>query len=96
MILGGCTNQLKEKCLGITGFKEDKLPLTYLGVPITESKLSKMECRTLLDKITSKIKTWPSRHLSYGGRTRLINTVLLGSLITGLPFSYYHRRQLSK
>ncbi|KAJ8420145.1 hypothetical protein Cgig2_024524 [Carnegiea gigantea] len=78
MVLIGCTNQLREKCLGITKFKEDKLPLTYLEVPITASKLSKMECRALLDKITSKIKTWSSRHLSLTGRTRLINSVFFG------------------
>jgi len=32
VILGGCSEQLKTQCLEITGFKEGKLPLEYLGV----------------------------------------------------------------
>ncbi|KAJ8429064.1 hypothetical protein Cgig2_031355 [Carnegiea gigantea] len=67
---------LRERCLQITRFKEEKLPLTYLGVPITASKLIKLEYRTLIEKISAKIKAWSSRHLSYAGKTRLINSVL--------------------
>ena len=37
-----------------------------------------MECRILVEKITTKITTWASRHLSYAGRLVLVNSVLLG------------------
>ena len=60
-------NCAKEKpdCLALTGFTEGQLPFTYLGMPITASKLSKVECKTLVDKITVTITTWASRHISY-------------------------------
>ncbi|KAJ8419433.1 hypothetical protein Cgig2_000165 [Carnegiea gigantea] len=41
-------------------------------------KLSKFECRTLVEKITGKIKQWSTRNLSFAGRAQLINTVIFG------------------
>ena len=35
-----------------------------------------MECKTLVEKISAKITTWSSRHISYAGRVVLINTIL--------------------
>ena len=62
----------------LTGFIEGKRPFTYLGLPITASKLSKVECKTLVEKITTRITTWASRHISYAGRPVLVNSVLFG------------------
>ena len=64
--------------MALIGFTEGKLPFTYLGLPITASKLSKVECMTLVEKITTKITTWASRHISYAGRLVLVNSVLFG------------------
>ena len=64
--------------MALTGFTEGNLPFSYLGLPITASKLSKVECRTLVEKITARIKTWASRHISYAGRLVLVNSVLFG------------------
>jgi len=49
-------------------------------MPITSSKLSKIECRLLTEKITAKVLTWSSRHISYVGRVVLVSTVLFGLL----------------
>jgi len=64
--------------LDITRFIEGKLPFRYVGMPITANRLTKGECRLLVEKITAKILVWSSRHLSYVGRLVLINTVLFG------------------
>lgn len=60
-----------------TGFKEGKLPFTYLGVPITPKKIGRTEGRALIEKMVARVRQWSSRNLSYAGRTVLINSVLV-------------------
>lgn len=38
-----------------TKFTEGSLALRYPGIPIAASRLSKMECRSLVEKITARI-----------------------------------------
>jgi len=52
--------------------------MRYLGVPITASRLSKMECQILADKIIGKIRQWSTRNISFVGRAQLINSVVFG------------------
>jgi len=56
LVYGGCNSHLQRQCLELTGYREGCLPMRYLGVPITASKLSKLECHTLVEKITRKMK----------------------------------------
>jgi len=78
LVCGGCDPLLQKKCLDITGYQEGALPMRYLGVPITGSKLSKMECRSLVEKIMGKIKLWFTRNLSFAGRAQLLSPVIFG------------------
>ncbi|KAJ8419934.1 hypothetical protein Cgig2_011573 [Carnegiea gigantea] len=55
IVFGGNCTQLQQDCLEITGFSEGHIPFRYLGMPITASKLSKLECRTLVEQISGKI-----------------------------------------
>ncbi|KAJ8425250.1 hypothetical protein Cgig2_015857 [Carnegiea gigantea] len=67
-----CIYQIKDKndqwVEGIIGFTEGQLPLRYLRMPIISSRLSKLECRTLVEKISGMITTWSSGHISYAGK----------------------------
>ena len=78
MVFGGASLQLQQQCRGIVGLKESSFPLKYLGVPIVSSRLTKVECTELVDKMTARIHTWATRNISYAGRLVLINTVLFG------------------
>ena len=69
---------LQNKCFSISGFQEGTLPFTRLGVPITASRLTKIECPGLVDKMAAQIQEWSSRNISYPGRVKLINTVIFG------------------
>jgi len=60
------------------GLKESSSPLKYLEVPIVSSRLTKIDCNELVEKITARIHTWSTRNISYAGRLALINTVLFG------------------
>ena len=78
MVVGGCNAQLQQQCLHLTGFTEASFPLKYLGVPITASRLTKVECQNLIEKILTKVRLWSTRHISFAGRATLINSIIFG------------------
>ncbi|KAJ8427996.1 hypothetical protein Cgig2_028006 [Carnegiea gigantea] len=69
---------LPAQCLQLIGFSEANFPLEYLGVSITASKLTKVECQSLVEKILSRVHIWNTRHFSFAGRAKLINSVIFG------------------
>ena len=75
IVIRGSKPQREKGIIHATGFSEGSLPLRYLGIPIIASRLSKMECRRMVDKITTRIKTWVTRNLSYAGGSALIQSV---------------------
>ena len=60
------------------GFKIGELPIKYLGMPLSASKLTKSDCQILIEKIIAKIQSWARKRLSYAGRVQLLNSVLIG------------------
>jgi len=50
--------------------------MKYLGVPLISSRLKAVYCKGLMDRITSEVRHWTCRTLSYAGRVQLINSVL--------------------
>jgi len=54
--------------------------MRYLGVPITASKLSKLECRGLVEKIIGKIRLWATKNISFAGRAQLLNSMVFGMI----------------
>ena len=76
VIFGGCGTDLQTGCLQINQFQEGSFMLRYLGVPITTSKLSKNECRALVEKIIAKVQLWSSRSFSFAGKAQLLNSVV--------------------
>jgi len=64
------------KILQLTGFAKGTLPMKYLAVPWSPRKWSAADCHGLVEKISKRINYWTIRHLSYAGRTQLINSVL--------------------
>lgn len=66
-------NQIQQ----VSGFTIGSLPFRYLGVPISTTKLKSRDCEILLEKMTARIKSWSTRHLSFAARCQLINSVLM-------------------
>jgi len=62
--------------LNTFGFTEGKFIVKYSGVPLITSKLSISDCKPLVDSITSRIKSWIAKFLSFAGRLQLIQAVL--------------------
>ena len=77
IFLSGALNAEREQIICILGFIEGELPMKYLGVPLLSSRLKVVYCKGLVDRITSKVRHWTCRTLSYAGWVQLINSVLL-------------------
>jgi len=77
-VFEGCTPTLQKQRLDVTSFQEGSLPMRYLGVPITASRLSKLECRALVEKIMGKIRLCATKGISFVGKAQLLSLVVFG------------------
>ncbi|GKC42591.1 RNA-directed DNA polymerase, eukaryota, reverse transcriptase zinc-binding domain protein [Tanacetum coccineum] len=76
-IIFGCLNdEEQQEILEIMPFKVEKLPIRYLGVSLTSRKIKNKECKSLIDKVESKVQNWKNKSLSYAGRLMLVASVL--------------------
>lgn len=65
---------VKAIVLDVLGFKEGTLLVRHLGVPLLSStELKYSDCKALIDRITSRAKSWTNKYLSHAGRIQLIN-----------------------
>jgi hypothetical protein len=55
--------------------------VTYLGIPLSASKLSKAALIPLLDRASNKLPTWKGRLMHQSGRLALIKSMLSAILI---------------
>ncbi|VFQ61936.1 unnamed protein product [Cuscuta campestris] len=76
--VGGVSDTILESILHKTNMSLGSFPFRYLGAPISDSRISEKECDKLVEKMSLKITSWATKHLSYAGRTKLINSVLYG------------------
>ncbi|XP_059310959.1 uncharacterized protein LOC132062399 [Lycium ferocissimum] len=73
---GGLKPDIQQNILEALEFTRDELPFRYLGIPLSSKRLSIMQCKRLIDKILTRIKSWTTRFLSYAERLLLVKTVL--------------------
>jgi len=57
-------------------FEASPLPMRYLRTRITPSRLSKLECRSLVEKIVGKVRLWSTRSISFARQAQLINSLI--------------------
>ncbi|CAN1159944.1 LINE-1 retrotransposable element ORF2 protein [Linum perenne] len=80
LYMAGVSRTIAGQIVAVAEFREGQLPMKYLGIPISAGKLSKADCRGLVDKITGRIKDWKAKFLNYAGRLELIRSVIHGIL----------------
>ncbi|KAB1215997.1 hypothetical protein CJ030_MR4G024550 [Morella rubra] len=61
----------------LLGYQHGSLPTKYLGVPLISTRLKKGDCQTLVERITTIIRSWTNNFLSYACRFQLIKSVLV-------------------
>lgn len=72
---GGVIDSTKKDILNLTSYIEGNLPFRYLGVPLTNKKMSIMHYMSLVDKIVGRITHWNAKLLSYARWVQLIKSV---------------------
>ncbi|KAK4384657.1 hypothetical protein Sango_3039200 [Sesamum angolense] len=74
-ILSRAVQQERQQILDTVGFQEGSLPVKYLGIPLTSSRLTISDCRPLIDKVDTRLAGWQHQNLSYAGRLQLIKSM---------------------
>ncbi|KAL0290462.1 UNVERIFIED_CONTAM: hypothetical protein Sradi_7049400 [Sesamum radiatum] len=70
------TERDRQNILNLVGFQEGNLPIKYLGVPLTASRLTVADCRPILEKVSARLAGWAHLNLSLAGRAQLLKSVL--------------------
>ncbi|XP_060182960.1 uncharacterized protein LOC132612903 [Lycium barbarum] len=73
---GGVQPQEQNHTLNLLGYEVGELAFKYLGDLLSTKKLTVLQCKPLVNKITARITTWMAKCLSYAGRLQLIKTML--------------------
>ncbi|GKD09416.1 RNA-directed DNA polymerase, eukaryota, reverse transcriptase zinc-binding domain protein, partial [Tanacetum coccineum] len=76
IIFGSMDEEEKQRILSSVPFKLEKLPVKYLGMPLTSKRLGVKNCQVLIYKIKDRVFNWKNKCLSYAGRLQLIASVL--------------------
>lgn len=63
----GLTPMESQRIADAFNCKLGVFPMKYLGLPISDKRLSKLELSESADKIDNRLQTWKYGHLSSGG-----------------------------
>ncbi|KAL9671434.1 hypothetical protein QQ045_009002 [Rhodiola kirilowii] len=73
---GGCGDTERSSFARAVGFQQGRLSFIYLGVPLDGTNIKWIAYNPIIEKMTSKIKSWAAKCLSYAGRLVLVKHVL--------------------
>ena len=75
--LTGVNDNFRIQAAGTLDFTFESLPVKYLGMPLTSKRYTVADYEYLVDKMTSRIRCWIAKNLSYTARLQLVNSVLM-------------------
>lgn len=76
VIVLGVEEMEAQRVADLFNCKRGALPITYLGLPISEGRLTAKDLEIPVTKIEKRLATWKCGFLSYGGKSILINSCL--------------------
>lgn len=80
VVVYGPSEEEQQRVADMLGCQLGTLPMKYLGLPISDTKLVKADLHGVVEKQGKRLGTWKTPQLSMGGRLILIN-----SSLTSLP-----------
>ncbi|KAI6679866.1 hypothetical protein NL676_033747 [Syzygium grande] len=72
----GIPDDLQQELLDLSDLKVGDLPLKISAVPLVLGELSVVDCKPLLDKLSSKFNAWTASKLFHVARLQLITTII--------------------
>jgi hypothetical protein len=72
----GEAKHYEQEYTSLFGCSLDSYPFRYLGIPMHHRKLCNADWSIIEERFKHKLSTWKAKHLSYGGRLVLLNSVL--------------------
>jgi hypothetical protein len=80
----GVDSRLLEAGASFLSCRADVVPFKFLGIPVGANPRRRDTWNPVVEALTKRLNSWNSRHLSFGGRITLINSVL-----SSLPLYYF-------
>ncbi|WVZ75406.1 hypothetical protein U9M48_023459 [Paspalum notatum var. saurae] len=71
-----CVGLNLDEVLAAFPASRTRFPIRYLGIPLTVTRLKKVDFQYLLDKASCKLSSWHGRNLSHASRLVLVKSVL--------------------
>ena len=71
-----CENLNMEEFLQPLGCQVSSFPCKYLGLPLSERRLKRVDIQPLFDKVAAKLPAWKGKLINRAGRLKLVNAVL--------------------
>ena len=75
--LVGVSDNFRMHATSTLDFTFESLPVKYLRMPLTSKRYTAPDCEYLVDKMTSRIRSWIAKKLSETARLQLVNSVLI-------------------
>ncbi|TYK26658.1 uncharacterized protein E5676_scaffold313G003080 [Cucumis melo var. makuwa] len=76
IFVAGVNNENASHLATCMGFVRGNLSVRYLGLPLLAGRLRSNDYASLIQRITSRIRSWTARVLSFAGRLQLVHSVL--------------------
>ncbi|KAL0444064.1 UNVERIFIED_CONTAM: hypothetical protein Slati_2129100 [Sesamum latifolium] len=74
----GIQNDVLDGILAMTEFARGEMSVRYLGIPLTAKRFSVTDSSPFVDQITSCVRKWTAKSLSFTGRLELVRSVIQG------------------
>jgi hypothetical protein len=72
-----CSQQAVQEGCNILHCNSASFPCSYLGLPISDKKLGRIDLMNWVEKIADRLPNWKARLLNLAGRTTMVRFVLL-------------------
>ncbi|WVZ94291.1 LOW QUALITY PROTEIN: hypothetical protein U9M48_040197, partial [Paspalum notatum var. saurae] len=62
-------------------WKKSQFPVKYLGLPLSNKRLKRVDFQAPVDKVAKKLTAWNGRHINPAGRLTLVKSVLTSQAV---------------